>query len=82
MVPLDTRCVICGNATRHEPQVCSERCRLEAEDEMRRNRERIRRIRRGRSLTGSQARELRGLFDRTAELGAAIADPDRTMTEA
>lgn len=71
---LPFRCLMCGNPVSREPDLCSTHCRAEADLELRSNRARIIELRRGRNLGQQGNREIRGIFDRNAELLHALID--------
>lgn len=69
------RCAICRAPASREPDLCSPHCRAEADLELRRNRARVRELRRGLHVAPDEGRELRGIYDRNAELLHALIDP-------
>lgn len=66
------RCTICGAPADREPGMCSPHCRVEADLELRRNRARMHELRRGLHVSPDDGRELRGIYDRNAELVHAL----------
>ena len=67
-------CAVCEAPVESEPTVCSSQCRAEADLELRRNRARIRELRRGLHVAPAEGRELRGIYDRNAELLHALLE--------
>lgn len=74
-------CLVCGTPTDRDPGLCSTHCRAEADLELRRNRDRLRELRRGGDTTGPGGREIRGLLDRNAALDLAIIETGAFLSD-